>query len=49
LHKAAAHVLDLALAGQKTQAEAAMQAGSEFATISHDLTDAMLRWQKTAA
>ena len=48
-HSAAAHVLELALAGQKTQAEAAMQEGSEFAKISHDLTDAMLRWQKTAA
>jgi hypothetical protein len=48
-HVAAAHVLELALAGKKADAEKAMQEGSEFAGLSHKLTDAMMRWQKTAA
>jgi methyl-accepting chemotaxis protein len=48
-HVAAAHVLELALAGKKAAAEAAMHDGGEFATLSHTLTDAMMRWQKSAA
>ncbi len=48
-HVAAAHVLELALAGHKLEAEAAMQEGTEFAAVSHKLTDAMLRWQTRAA
>ena len=47
-HAAAAHVLDLALAGRSDQAEAALRDGSEFAMASHALTTAMLRWKNTA-
>jgi methyl-accepting chemotaxis protein len=46
-HVAAAHVLELALAGKKADAEAAMRDGSEFATVSHTLIDTMMRWRKS--
>lgn len=45
-HAAAAQVLELALAGKTREAEAAVAAGSP--TLSHKLTDAMMRWQKAA-
>ena len=48
-HTAAAKALELALSGKKAEAEAAIGPGSEFITLSHQLTDAMLKWQKVAA
>ena len=48
-HVSAAHVLEFALAGRKRDAEAAISDGSEFTTLTHKLTDAMMRWQKLAA
>lgn len=48
-HVAAAHALELALAGRKSDAETAMRDGGEVATLTGRLIDAMMRWQKTAA
>ena len=45
-HQEAAKVLDLALRGQKADAEKAIELGSEFAKTSADLTRAMMNWQK---
>lgn len=47
-HVAAAKVLEFALAGKKAEAQAAIAMGSEFASLSAKLTDAMMRWQKVA-
>lgn len=47
-HVAAAHVLEHALAGRKKEAEVAISEGSEFATLTHKLTDAMMRWRTLA-
>lgn len=45
-HKAAARVAELALAGKKQEAEAAMGAFGEFGTASSKLTAAMVNWKK---
>ena len=45
-HKAAARVLELALAGKKDEANQAMGVQSEFAKVSSSLTNAMVGWQK---
>lgn len=45
-HVAAALALEFALAGQKAEAEAAVQEDSQLATVSHQLTEAMLRWRR---
>ena len=47
-HAAAAHVLELALAGQRDQAEAALRDGTDFSKASQKLTSAMIRWKSTA-
>jgi methyl-accepting chemotaxis protein len=47
-HVAAAIVLELALASQKKEAEAAISSGSEFTTLTNKLTDAMMRWRTSA-
>ncbi len=46
-HVAAAHVLELALAGKRADAEAALGEAGDFAALSRKLTEAMVRWQKT--
>ncbi len=48
-HRAAAHVLGLALRGHKPDAEAAMGLGSDYARVSAALTGELMRWQKEAA
>ncbi|MHC4910866.1 MAG: CZB domain-containing protein [Planctomycetota bacterium] len=48
-HEAAAHVLDLALAGRRAEAEDAIALESEFARASNQLTLAMNAWQKDLA
>ncbi len=45
-HTVAAEVLELALAGRKDEATAAMAFGSRFAVVSSKLTGAVLAWQK---
>ena len=44
-HIEASHVLELALAGQREKATAAMAIGSPFASISSKLTTAMTSWK----
>lgn len=46
-HHEASRVLGLALSGQKQDAEKSIDTGSEFSTISSNLTAAMMKW-KTA-
>ena len=46
-HVAAAVALELARAGEKVQAEAALQEGGEMASVSHKLNEAMLRWRRS--
>lgn len=46
-HIEASHVLELALAGRRTEAEAAMAIGSPFANVSSRLTIAMTNWKKS--
>lgn len=48
-HGMAAGVLELALAGRKEEAAAAMAFGSRFASISSDLTMAVLAWKEDPA
>lgn len=43
-HKAAADVLRLALSGNKAKAHDALNGSSKFATISSNLTHAMMKW-----
>jgi hypothetical protein len=45
-HTEAAHVLELALAGRREDAAAAMAIGSPFANVSSKLTIAMTAWKK---
>ncbi len=45
-HQEAAHVLDLALSGNRADATAALAIGSPFATVSSKLTIAMTAWKK---
>jgi hypothetical protein len=45
-HKEAARILELALARQQTEANAAMAADSAFATLSKELTAALIAWQQ---
>jgi chemoreceptor zinc-binding protein len=45
-HTAAADVLELALAGRKDEAAAAIGFNSRFAVVSSNLTMAVLAWQK---
>ncbi len=44
-HREAAHVLELALARRKSEAEAAMASGSPFTTVSTDLVMALTQWK----
>ena len=44
-HKAAADVLELALAGRRSEAEQAIDPGSRFAEASKGLTLAMMAWK----
>jgi methyl-accepting chemotaxis protein len=46
-HIEASHVLELALAGRRDEAKAAMAFGSAFATTSSRLTTAMTAWKKS--
>jgi hypothetical protein len=48
-HMLAARVLSMALAGKKAEAEGAMAAGGDFATVSGKLTRAMMDWNQTVA
>ncbi len=48
-HGLAADVLELALAGRKDEASAAMALGSRFATVSSNLTMAVIAWKDAAA
>jgi hypothetical protein len=48
-HQAASEVLELALAGRKKEAEAAMQSGSRFIDVSTKLVLTLTRWSKTDA
>lgn len=45
IHEQAAEVLELALAGRKAEAEAAIRFGSPFAVTSAKLTAAMTAWR----
>jgi Chemoreceptor zinc-binding domain len=47
-HLEASRVLELALAGHREQAAAAMAIGSPFATVSSKLTTALTAWKKQA-
>lgn len=44
-HLSAAEVLKMALAGQKKDAEAAIDHGSQYKTISNSLTMEMMKWK----
>lgn len=44
-HLEASHVLELALAGEREKATAAMAVGSSFANVSSKLTAAMTAWK----
>jgi methyl-accepting chemotaxis protein len=46
-HRNAARVLELALKGEKAEAEAMMEPGSPFLQASADLTLAMVDWKKS--
>jgi hypothetical protein len=46
-HQSAAHVLELAVAGNKKEANQAMAINSQFAKTSALLTGAMMNWQKS--
>jgi methyl-accepting chemotaxis protein len=46
-HLAAAKVLSLALAGHKEEAEAEMERGSDFASISAKLITVLMEWKRT--
>jgi Chemoreceptor zinc-binding domain len=48
-HKLAADVLELALAGRKDEATAAMAMRSRFATVSSNLTMAVIAWKEAAS
>lgn len=48
-HGLAASVLELALAGRKVEATAAMALGSRFAEVSSHLTMAVLAWKEAAS
>ena len=48
-HGLAANVLELALAGRKDEATAAMALGSRFAVVSSSLTMAVTAWKEAAA
>jgi hypothetical protein len=48
-HAIAADVLELALAGRKDEATAAMALGSRFAVVSSNLTMAVTAWKEAAA
>ena len=48
-HGLAADVLELALAGRKDEATAAMALRSRFATVSSNLTMAVMAWKDAAA
>lgn len=48
-HALAAHVLELALAGRKEEARAAMAFGSRFAVVSANLTVSILAWNEAAS
>ncbi len=48
-HGLAAEVLEMALAGRKDEARAAIALGSRFATLSSKLTMAMLTWKDDPA
>ena len=48
-HGLAADVLELALAGRKDEAAAAIALGSRFATVSSSLTMAVIAWQEDPA
>ena len=46
-HKTAARVVELVLAGKKSDAEKMMSLGGEYAEISAELTLAMMEWKKS--
>jgi hypothetical protein len=48
-HVEAARVLGLALAGHRSDAEAALEYGAAFAVLSGELTSELVRWRKEAA
>jgi hypothetical protein len=48
-HKAAAHVLQLAVQGKKAEADKMMAQDSVFVDVSGRLTSAMMHWQKSGA
>ena len=48
-HRAAAHVLELALAGRRAEAETAIAPASRFAEVSKQLTLAMMAWKDAGA
>lgn len=48
-HAIAAHVLELALAGKKEEAKAAMDSSSEYADISSQLILTLGRWKNESA
>ena len=48
-HRAAAHVLELALAGKREEAEADMKIRGDFTRVSSQLTIAMAGWKRDIA
>ena len=48
-HKEAGRILGLALNGQKIEAEAAVDDGSDYQKLTSSLTLAMMNWKKVAA
>jgi hypothetical protein len=46
-HETAAHVVELVMAGRKSDAERMMSLGGEYAQISSRLTLAMIDWKKS--
>lgn len=47
-HKTAAHVVELALGGRKSEAETLMIFGGEYAVVSAKLTQAMMNWKQVS-
>jgi hypothetical protein len=45
-HKTAARIAELAVSGNKTEAEKMMSFGGEYTKISGKLTSAMMEWKK---
>jgi len=46
-HEVVGHIMEMALAGKRTEAEKAMQRGGKFASLSNELTRVMIEWKES--